>query len=82
METIVGSIGVGLLLVAFVLNLLKVVSEDSPLYLLMNMVGALLAAYYAMASGSYPFVILELVWGMAALIRLILNIKKGSQTTA
>lgn len=82
METIVGSIGVGMLLVAFVLNLINVVSENSLLYLLMNMVGAFLAVYYALASGSYPFVILELVWGMAALIRLLLNIKKGSQTTA
>ena len=79
---IVGSIGVGLLLVAFVLNLVNVVSEHSSLYLLMNLVGAFLAAYYALATGSYPFVVLEIVWGMAALIRLLLNIKKGSQTTA
>jgi hypothetical protein len=74
-----GSIGVGLLLVAFVLNLLKLLSESSRPYLAMNLIGAGLAAWYALAGGSIPFVILETVWGLAALIRLIATIKKGSQ---
>jgi len=74
-----GSIGVGLLLLAFVLNLLKVLSESDRKYLAMNVAGAGLAAWYALAGGSIPFVILESVWGLAALIRLIATIKKGSQ---
>lgn len=68
---IVGSIGVGMLLLAFILNLLRVLSEQSLVYLLMNFLGAGLACVYAWQSGSIPFVILEAVWGLTALAKLI-----------
>ena len=68
---IVGSAGVGLLLLAFVLNLLRMLSEKHPAYLTMNVLGAALAAWYAWVGGVVPFVILESVWGGAALIRLM-----------
>ena len=69
---VIGSIGVALLLVAFALNLLRKLSERSIPYLLMNIVGALLAASYAWAGGAVPFVILEAVWALTALVRLIM----------
>ena len=75
---LLGSLGVGLLLVAFALNLLKKVSESSPLYLGMNVVGAALAAWYAYEGQAIPFVVLELVWATTALVRLVLVTKKGS----
>ena len=75
---LIGSVGVGLLLVAFTLNLLKKLSESSPLYLGMNVLGALLAAWYAYDGRLIPFIVLELVWGTTAFVRLILVIKKGS----
>ena len=74
---VVGSIGVGLLLAAFVLNLLRVVSEQSRTYLLMNFVGAGLACWYAWRSGSLPFVILEAVWGLTALARMFMTPTKN-----
>jgi hypothetical protein len=73
---IIGSAGVTLLLVAFALNLLRKLSENSQLYLLMNFVGALMAAWYAYDGGIIPFVILEIVWSMAAFVKYILLIKK------
>jgi len=76
---LVGSTGVGLLLLAFALNLLKIVTENSKLYLLMNFIGAGMAAMYAFNGNIIPFVILELVWAGTALIKLLLIIKKGSQ---
>ncbi len=75
---IIGSVGVGLLLLAFGLNLLKRLSESSPPYLAMNAVGALMAAWYALDGGIIPFVVLELVWAATALVRFFLVIKKGS----
>lgn len=69
---VIGSIGVALLLIAFALNLLRKLSERSIPYLLMNIVGALLAAWYAWAGGALPFVILEAVWALTALVRLIM----------
>ncbi len=70
--------GVGLLLVAFALNLLKKLSESSRIYLGLNVLGALLAAWYAYDGRAIPFLILEFVWGATALVRLILVTKKGS----
>ena len=61
-----------LLLLAFVLNLLRKLSERSIPYLLMNIVGALLAAWYAWAGDALPFVILEAVWAFTASVRLIM----------
>jgi hypothetical protein len=75
---LIGSIGVGLLLLAFGLNLVKRLSESSRVYLGMNVVGASMAAWYAFEGNTIPFVILELVWALVALVRLIMVIKKGS----
>ena len=75
---LIGSIGVGFLLIAFGLNLVKRLSESSPVYLAMNAIGASMAAWYAYAGGTVPFVVLELVWAAAALVRLIAVKKKGS----
>jgi hypothetical protein len=76
---IIGSTGVGILLLAFVLNLVQKLSERSPAYLIMNFCGSILAAWYAWAGGIVPFVVLEIVWGGAALTRLILVLKKNSR---
>jgi uncharacterized membrane protein len=75
---LIGSVGVGLLLLAFALNLLRRLSEASPIYLSMNVIGALLAAWYAYSGEVIPFVVLELVWAATALVRLILLTKRGS----
>lgn len=42
---IVGSIGVGMLLIAFLLNLLNILSQEGYPYVLMNIAGAGLACY-------------------------------------
>lgn len=75
--TLIGSVGVGLLLLAFVLNLRRTIAESSPAYLLMNLGGAGMAAVYAFMTGSVPFVILESVWAGAALVRLLAGNKKA-----
>jgi cell shape-determining protein MreD len=67
---LIGSVGVGLLLVAFALNLVRVLKESSTAYLLMNFIGAAMSAWYAWASELVPFVILEGVWALVSLIRL------------
>ncbi|UCE25216.1 MAG: hypothetical protein JSU74_03985 [Candidatus Zixiibacteriota bacterium] len=74
---VIGSLGVGLLLLAFALNLIKRLSQTSGLYLAMNVIGALLAAWYAYDGRVLPFVILEMVWAVTALVRLINVIKKA-----
>ena len=39
LSTIIGSLGVTLLLVAFFLNLFKFISQESSLYILLNIIG-------------------------------------------
>ena len=78
MELTVGSFGVGLLLVAFALNIMKKLDENGGVYLTRNIVGAGLSCWYAGVSGIVPFVILEGVWAGAALVRLVsLQVKRA-----
>ncbi|MBD3257916.1 hypothetical protein GF377_05750 [candidate division GN15 bacterium] len=77
---IIGSIGVGLILLGFILNLLRKVTERSQIYLLMNAVGSLLAAWYALVGDNIPFLVLELVWAIAAIWRLVLVWIRGEDT--
>lgn len=77
-ETIIGSVGVGLLLIAFVLNLRRQLTEHSATYLLLNILGSALAAVYAFMMDSIPFIVLEGVWAGAAALRLLDGNKKGS----
>ena len=76
-HTWIGIVGVGLLLLAFVLNLARRIGERSRAYLVMNAVGAAMAAWYAWVGEVIPFVILELVWCGAALARLTSVYKSG-----
>lgn len=78
---IIGTIGVALLLAAFALNLLDRISEQGRAYLSMNFAGAMMAAWYAFDNGLFPFVVLEMVWALVALVKLLLPKKKGSRET-
>ena len=64
--TVIGFAGVALLLVAFVLNMLKLMRPDGRAYTLLNVLGAALACYSSWLIDFMPFVILEGVWALAA----------------
>ena len=68
---IVGSLGVTILLVAFFLNMLKVIKTDSLFYSLLNFVGAGLACYSSWLIRFYPFVVLEGTWSIISLVALV-----------
>jgi len=68
--TLIGSIGVALLLLAFVLNMFKVLRSDATAYLGLNLIGAALACYSSYLIHFMPFVVLEGVWATAALVAL------------
>lgn len=67
LATWIGSVGVALLLVAFLLTLLKRLRADGPLYMALNLVGAGLACYSSYLINFMPFVVLEGAWALAAL---------------
>jgi hypothetical protein len=66
-----GSLGVSILLIAFILNLLKKIKTDSLPYILLNLIGAGTACYASMLIPYFPFVILEGVWTILSLVALI-----------
>jgi cytochrome bd-type quinol oxidase subunit 2 len=71
-----GSLGVALLLVAFLLNLRKVISTDNKWYTILNIVGAALCGYSSYLIKFYPFVILETVWVLAAFSSLVKRVPR------
>jgi nucleoside recognition membrane protein YjiH len=68
--TIIGSVGVTLLLLAFFLNIIKVLRAESYPYILLNIIGGALAAYSSYLIEFLPFVILESTWAAVALVAL------------
>jgi len=69
-SSIIGSIGVTLLLLAFGLNLFRYISQDSRTYVLLNVLGAALSCYASVLIHYTPFIILEATWCLVALFSL------------
>ena len=72
--TVIGSLGVALLLGAFLLNLAKRLPASAPLYGALNFAGAGLACYSSYLIDFMPFVVLEGAWALAALAGLARSI--------
>lgn len=71
LPTILGSLGVGLLLGAFFLNLFGSLRTDRLPYLTANLVGAALACWSSWAIGFLPFVVLEGTWAVVAAVGIV-----------
>ena len=76
-STIIGSLGVGLLLVAFLLNLFKFVSQESRMYIVLNIFGAGVACIASVMIWFVPFIILELIWMGVGIAGLVKTLKKN-----
>jgi len=73
---VIGSIGVFLLLVSFFLSLFKILQQDTKIYTTMNIIGAGMSCYASILIGFMPFVVLEGVWAVVALVELIGLLRK------
>jgi hypothetical protein len=74
---IMGSLGVAILLLAFVLNMLKIIRTESLSYLLLNFIGAGIACFASWLIPYFPFVILEGVWAVVSLVSLVKNLRNS-----
>ncbi len=74
---IMGSLGVSILLLAFLLNMLKIIKTDSLSYPLLNFIGAGIACFASWLIPYFPFVILEGVWAVVSLVSLV-KYRRGS----
>jgi len=75
---LIGSLGVTLLLVAFLLNLRGYLSKDGLPYILLNIIGAGLACLASWLIHYVPFVVLEGTWTLVSLIALLNYFRKKS----
>ena len=68
---LIGTVGVGLILLAYFLSTFKILSSTSTLFFLLNIIGAGLACYASWLIKYWPFVILEGVWCLVSVVGLI-----------
>lgn len=71
MTDIIGSAGVGLILLAFFLSTEKLMKADSKMYFVLNIVGAGLATTASLLISYWPFVILEGTWTLVSIYGLM-----------
>jgi hypothetical protein len=76
---IIASIGVIILLIAFLLNLYKKLSANSKAYTFMNFLGAAICGFSSYLISFYPFVVLESIWAIFALVSLI-KVSRGTSS--
>ncbi len=74
-----GSIGVALLLIAYLMNLRNIISKDSLPYLILNVVGAGLACLASILLEYWPFIILEGCWTLVSVVGLLQYFLKTSK---
>jgi hypothetical protein len=68
METndIIGSIGVVMMLIGYIMNLTDRIDDDDLSYILLNFFGAGLSCYASIMIPYIPFIILEGIWTIAS----------------
>ncbi len=70
-KDIIGTIGVGLILIAYFLNIFSLIQKDGKLYFIMNIIGASLSCYASLLINYMPFIILEGTWTIVSLFGII-----------
>jgi hypothetical protein len=74
---IIGAIGVGIILMAYFLNMFSIIKKDGILYFILNIIGAGIACFASVLIHYMPFIILEGAWVLVSIIGLIKTIKKS-----
>lgn len=72
---IIGTIGVGLILLAYFCSIFGWMNGKGKSFFLLNIVGAGLACYASWLIDYWPFVILEGTWFLVSMLGLIKNYK-------
>jgi hypothetical protein len=73
---VIGTIGVGLVLLAYLFNIFSLIPKEGRLFFVLNITGAALACYASVLINYVPFIILEGVWcvvSITGLIKLLLK---------
>jgi hypothetical protein len=68
---LIGTVGVGLILLAYFLNIFSLIPKDGKLFFVMNIVGAAIACFASILINYIPFVILEGTWVVVSVFGLL-----------
>jgi hypothetical protein len=68
---IIGTLGVGLILLAYFLNTARLLERNKRAFYVMNIIGASLACYVSLLIEYLPFVILEGTWTLVSIYGLM-----------
>ncbi len=80
-DDIIGTIGVGIILMAYFLNNFSFIQRNGNFYFILNIIGASIACYASYLIDYIPFVVLEATWAIISIIGLVQNIKKPQEST-
>jgi len=67
----IGIVGASSILISFFLDLFDVIEETSKLYLSLNIFGSLFLFYYAYLENVIPFLVLNIIWTIVSIVKLI-----------
>ncbi|GEM_PF-356887 len=76
-STASGTLGVSLLLLAFLLNLFGAIRRESLGYIVMNILGAAFALTASVLIWFPPFIVLEIIWMIVGFAGLYHHLKMG-----
>ncbi len=79
--TVIGVAGATIVLTAFVLTQLHEWKNSYLIYEFFNFVGSTLLVVYAILLQSYPFIILNLVWGGVSLFYVYIDLIRNAHRT-
>ncbi len=68
---LIGWSGTSIIIVAYLLNVLQIISPDDVIFPMMNLIGAVFLAIEYIRKKAYPGIALEAVWGIIALINFV-----------
>jgi hypothetical protein len=72
---IVGSIGVGIILIAYYLNTASLIIKNGKLFYVLNIIGAAVACYASWLIDYWPFIVLEGMWTLVSIYGLMRTMK-------
>ena len=68
---LIGTIGVGIILLAYFLNMFSFIPNNGKIFYLFNIIGASIACFASYLISYIPFIILEATWAFVSVIGLI-----------
>ena len=73
---IIGSVGVGLTLIAYFMSIFSLIKKDGILFYALNILGGGIACFASILIEYLPFIILEGTWTIISVAGLLKSIKK------